>query len=480
MSTSSSTGSISSLPGGGPSVGVARFPTTTGSTTGGMRRDISGSSLASTGSAFGGEGGFRANLRSAAKPPDFHTTDTPPADDGDEPDRTSSTSDTIAQAKKKLNAHATRMAIMDKSNAMVKAGRESMCARKPSQSEDGNGNMNAADAPTPPWANRKLSSSDNGQYPRPMPRSASGSSIVSNHSGTVAELRGRFGTMAVGDEQQQQPNPPTPGGNPLIANRPAILQSNQSYTPPRLPSRGTASGTSTPPIASRDITPSAAPPPPPARPEASVNRSSTSSADEPPVRLVKPSDLKSNPNASPFENTLKAQTNQQQSKSAPSLPSRKPPVPASNPLPQPARQGAGIALGLPTAVQVNTNPINMAAPPPIPSRSSATTTISSSSSSSSSNPNLPTRPPPPPARRPAPPRPHHHHQQQPISPDAVARYTELFIQTDTDRDAYVTGEEARSLWLKSGLDNRTLGVIWYLADRDEDGMLDKNEFCIGE
>ncbi|KAJ3151778.1 hypothetical protein HDU89_001826 [Geranomyces variabilis] len=450
MSSSSSTGSLSSLPGGGG--GLARYPTAP-STGSGMRRDLSAGSLASD----AGSTGFRANLRPTAKPQDFSNTSC--GDDGDEGggDRTSTSSDPVAAAKRKLNAHATRIAIQEKSNAMVKAGRESINASRKSSfaaAED-------SGTSTPPWVKKPAEHGSPGLPRTGMPRSASGASIASDHSGTVAELRGRFANASVSEE------PPASSINPVVANRPALLQSNQSITPPQLPTRGNAS-----PLQPRKVA-AAVPPPPPTRPSEPVVRSQSQSrladTDDSEPRTLKPSELKAN--QSPF-----GSSSQQPDKSqalpagGPPLPSRRP-VP--NPVPTPSRPGAGVALGIPTAVQVAANVVA----PPIPSRPSASTAALGGAP-------VPARQaaPPPPARRPAPPPPQRapaSAMAPPISADAAARYLDLFQQTDLDRDGFCTGEEARNLWLRSGLDNMTLGLIWILADRDEDGCLDSSEFCIG-
>ncbi|KAJ3176281.1 hypothetical protein HDU87_005323 [Geranomyces variabilis] len=449
MSASSSTGSLSSLPGGGG--GLARYPTAP-STGSGLRRDLSTGSLASD----SGSTGFRANLRPTAKPQDFSNTSG--GDEGDEVggDTASTTSDPVAAANRKLNAHATRMAIQEKSNAMVKAGRESIASRKSSfaAAED-------SGTSTPPWVKKPAEHGSPGLPRTGMPRSTSGASIASDHSGTVAELRGRFANASVSEE------PPVSSNIPVVANRPALLQSNQSITPPQLPSRGNSS-----PLQLRKAA-AAVPPPPPTRPSEPVVRSQSQTSLADPVdsepRTLKPSELRAG--QSPFA-SIPQQSNKPQALPAggPPLPSRRP-VP--NPVPTPSRPGAGAALGIPTAVQVAAN----AVAPPIPSRPSASTAALGSAP-------VPARQaaPPPPARRPAPPPPQRASASamaSPISAEAVARYLDLFQQTDTDRDGLCTGEEARNLWLRSGLDNMTLGLIWILADRDEDGCLDSSEFCIG-
>eukprot|EP01114_Cavostelium_apophysatum_P007088 TRINITY_DN1879_c0_g1_i1.p1 TRINITY_DN1879_c0_g1~~TRINITY_DN1879_c0_g1_i1.p1 ORF type:complete len:955 (-),score=261.57 TRINITY_DN1879_c0_g1_i1:46-2910(-) len=66
----------------------------------------------------------------------------------------------------------------------------------------------------------------------------------------------------------------------------------------------------------------------------------------------------------------------------------------------------------------------------------------------------------------------------PISPQDRQKYEEYFRQCDTNRDGFVTGEEAKVFFSKSGLPVQDLAKIWGLADRGNDRQLDLEEFCI--
>lgn len=66
-----------------------------------------------------------------------------------------------------------------------------------------------------------------------------------------------------------------------------------------------------------------------------------------------------------------------------------------------------------------------------------------------------------------------------LSSDLIRRYKALFTESDLDRDGQLNGEQVRAVWQRSGLDNRSLGLIWTLSDLNDDGLLDSREFCIG-
>ncbi|TPX37434.1 hypothetical protein SmJEL517_g00684 [Synchytrium microbalum] len=66
-----------------------------------------------------------------------------------------------------------------------------------------------------------------------------------------------------------------------------------------------------------------------------------------------------------------------------------------------------------------------------------------------------------------------------IPDDAKTRYEDVFQRYDANNEAILSGDEVRTIWMRSGLDPPTLGQIWVLADVDEDGALTKEEFCIG-
>ncbi|TPX42208.1 hypothetical protein SeLEV6574_g05708 [Synchytrium endobioticum] len=66
-----------------------------------------------------------------------------------------------------------------------------------------------------------------------------------------------------------------------------------------------------------------------------------------------------------------------------------------------------------------------------------------------------------------------------IPTDARVRYEDVFNRYDANHEGFLSGDEVRTIWMRSGLDPPTLGEIWALADVDEDGSLTKEEFCIG-
>jgi hypothetical protein len=66
-----------------------------------------------------------------------------------------------------------------------------------------------------------------------------------------------------------------------------------------------------------------------------------------------------------------------------------------------------------------------------------------------------------------------------LAPDCLRRYLELFKEKDTDNDGFLSGEEVKNIWLRSGLDTQSLGQVWSLSDLTDDGLLDSREFCIG-
>jgi epidermal growth factor receptor substrate 15 len=65
-----------------------------------------------------------------------------------------------------------------------------------------------------------------------------------------------------------------------------------------------------------------------------------------------------------------------------------------------------------------------------------------------------------------------------ISPDDAVKFEALFRATDTDGDGLVGGDQAVSLFVKSGLDRPTLKTVWGLSDLDRDGKLDADEFAV--
>ena len=66
-----------------------------------------------------------------------------------------------------------------------------------------------------------------------------------------------------------------------------------------------------------------------------------------------------------------------------------------------------------------------------------------------------------------------------VTPDCLRRYLDLFRDLDADKDGFLSGEEVKNIWLRSGLDTKSLGQVWSLSDLTDDGLLDPREFCIG-
>lgn len=66
----------------------------------------------------------------------------------------------------------------------------------------------------------------------------------------------------------------------------------------------------------------------------------------------------------------------------------------------------------------------------------------------------------------------------PITAEVHLRYHELFVQYDTDKDGFLSGQESVTIFSKSGLGVDILKKIWKLADNDADNRLTSKEFCI--
>lgn len=64
-----------------------------------------------------------------------------------------------------------------------------------------------------------------------------------------------------------------------------------------------------------------------------------------------------------------------------------------------------------------------------------------------------------------------------IRPEAKLKYDEKFFQLKPI-NGYITGEQAKNLFLMSGLPPQILAHIWALADRDADGKMDCSEFAV--
>ena len=64
-----------------------------------------------------------------------------------------------------------------------------------------------------------------------------------------------------------------------------------------------------------------------------------------------------------------------------------------------------------------------------------------------------------------------------ISYEERAKHDVSFMQLNP-MNGFVTGDQAKGFFLKSGLATNVLGQIWNLSDLNKDGKLDKKEFSI--
>uniref|UniRef100_A0A8C4KAR7 Epidermal growth factor receptor pathway substrate 15 n=1 Tax=Dromaius novaehollandiae TaxID=8790 RepID=A0A8C4KAR7_DRONO len=65
-----------------------------------------------------------------------------------------------------------------------------------------------------------------------------------------------------------------------------------------------------------------------------------------------------------------------------------------------------------------------------------------------------------------------------VSPTDKMKYDEIFVKTDKDMDGFVSGVEARELFLKTGLPSALLAHIWALCDTKDCGKLSKEQFAL--
>jgi len=65
-----------------------------------------------------------------------------------------------------------------------------------------------------------------------------------------------------------------------------------------------------------------------------------------------------------------------------------------------------------------------------------------------------------------------------ITPQEQEKYDQLFNKLDTMNNQYVTGEQSKDFFLKSGLSTPDLARIWELADMNKVGRLTREEFYI--
>ncbi|KAI7822338.1 hypothetical protein BC939DRAFT_453853 [Gamsiella multidivaricata] len=78
----------------------------------------------------------------------------------------------------------------------------------------------------------------------------------------------------------------------------------------------------------------------------------------------------------------------------------------------------------------------------------------------------------------------HQQQYQPARPgwavsrEEKAQYDQIFSEWDPDHSGYISGERAREIFGLSGLPQTDLGHIWALADPNNQGKLNKDEFAV--
>ncbi|KAJ3050831.1 hypothetical protein HK097_008179 [Rhizophlyctis rosea] len=254
-------------------------------------------------------------------------------------------------------------------------------------------------------------------------------------------------------------------GAPLVPGRPAIgtsvfPDSQQPKTPPA-PSRPTKPSELSALRGGNEPLVQPAPP-------------SSNDSPEPEERLVKPSQLRSQfqqPQTPPsFTKPVSADTLQ---------PTKTPPVPPR-------------VVNAPPPVPAKSDVMSATVAPPLPNRTKGSGSDAKPDMMSGYPPNLPPRDltlsPAVPARPavglaapliPSRPPQHAAGPTSHIPPAARARYEAAFDLVDQDGRGTAGGEEVRKLWVRSGLDNRTLGLVWKLVDRAQRGTLGREEFVIG-
>jgi hypothetical protein len=62
----------------------------------------------------------------------------------------------------------------------------------------------------------------------------------------------------------------------------------------------------------------------------------------------------------------------------------------------------------------------------------------------------------------------------------LTKYKQDFKQHDTDNDGFLQGDQVKSIWMKSALDARSLGLIWNLCDPGNLGKLDMRGYVAGK
>ncbi|BES90284.1 eclosion hormone [Nesidiocoris tenuis] len=65
-----------------------------------------------------------------------------------------------------------------------------------------------------------------------------------------------------------------------------------------------------------------------------------------------------------------------------------------------------------------------------------------------------------------------------VTPEERAKYDNLFIKSDVDKDGYVSGLEIKDVFLQSGVPQSTLADIWGLCDIKQSGKLNSEQFAL--
>ncbi|KAJ3029914.1 UNVERIFIED_CONTAM: hypothetical protein HDU68_010697 [Siphonaria sp. JEL0065] len=65
-----------------------------------------------------------------------------------------------------------------------------------------------------------------------------------------------------------------------------------------------------------------------------------------------------------------------------------------------------------------------------------------------------------------------------VTPQEKAQYDNVFKTWDPNGSGYISGDRARQIFMQSGLSDDILGHIWTLADTQNSGKLDSNEFAV--
>ncbi|KAJ3110746.1 Vinexin [Phlyctochytrium bullatum] len=304
---------------------------------------------------------------------------------------------------------------------------------------------------------------------------------------------------------------PTPSG-PAVPRRPPLLQSNQSFEPPPRPARTSTIDTSSssPPASPASIRSTGV--------AAAIHRLSSASVGSQPPAAATAKPPPPRPGAKPAD--LKAPTTSPPPPPKPSHIRAGPKPVADATVPDVTRplkpseiraQQAALAATTPTTTTTTASSLR---PSPAPSVSSSRGASPNPPTVSASASPVPPRTPPRPDASPrpgaaepvpaawtvkpsdvfspmgskfgekreegVPPRPKSHangFDRTAIPPDALRTYHAVFDAADSDRDGWVSADEVRKVWLRSGLDQECLARIWTLTDREERMALNRNEFA---